>query len=551
MKRSIKHLIILAASATIAAAGCEKTPDAPAKRALRADVSISNYFNEEGTKNIKTWETRDVVAFFNSGSAAPEAVTSSPISPGVQSSRFVFSSDARNSDVIAAWYPSAAGNLSDGRITTSLPSSQDGTITPFYVGNAVYSDMDNTTKIALNPLWCTMYAKVSLGNYAIKKAVLKGNNNEKLAGTVSVNPSDLGAEASETEVTVTFAEPVDCRLNGFSFPILISPVTFTKGYTITYTTDTDEEILYETSENTEGKLGGMIEVGGAKGNQSPHLLVCGDNMLYHIDADIASTKGFQHSIIWQWDAKTVMNVIGKDGIRLDDCKPVDNNTKVLLTSSQDYALLLDKEKKEMLWYTNSSDNAHSGELLPNDRIAIACSDGGDCIQIFDIAQSNKVLFSTPLTSAHGVVWNEKHQRLFAIGGTSLNIYKLTDWETSAPKLTLEETVSTKSYVTSLHDLTYVDANTLLLAGKYSALYDIEKGTFMKLARFNTSTSLKAVNYNSTTGECWYVDSTTPEGDFTWSSKTIHYTDDVQSAAPDKKTIVNVPINMYKCRVLQW
>jgi hypothetical protein len=48
-----------------------------------------------------------------------------------------------------------------------------------------------------------------------------------------------------------------------------------------------------------------------------------------------------------------------------------------------------------------------------------------------------------------------------------------------------------------------------------------------------------------------VDATNPEGEFDWSSKTIHYTDDVQSTAPDKKTIKNVPINMYKVRVLHW
>jgi hypothetical protein len=66
-----------------------------------------------------------------------------------------------------------------------------------------------------------------------------------------------------------------------------------------------------------------------------------------------------------------------------------------------------------------------------------------------------------------------------------------------------------------------------------------------------SRALKAVNYNITTGECWYVDATEPEGEFDWSSKTIHYTDDIQSDAPDKKTIKNVPINMYKARVLHW
>ena len=551
MKTSIKY-VLLTALAAVAAISCEKEPEAPAKKATRAEVTISNYFNEDGAKSMVSWSTRDIVAFVNTSAATPEVVTASPITPNTQTSRFMFSSDAKAGDKIAAYYPAASATFEGGMIKANLSTSQNGTVKPFYAGCAEFVEStQNPTKIALNPVWCTMYAKVSLGDYAIKKAVLKGNNNEKIAGNVSINPADMSVDGSETTVTVEFATAVDCRLNGFSFPILVAPVTFTKGYTVVFTTDAGEEITYSTEESTEAKMGDKVDMGGAQGNQSTQLLVCGDNHLYHIDAKIAATKGFESAVIWHWDSKSVMNVIGKDGLRLDDCKPVDNNTKVLVTSSRGFAVLLEKETSEMLWYSSSSTNAHSAELLPGDRIAVACSDGGDCVQIFDIAQSNKPLFSTPLVSAHGVVWNEKHQRLYAIGGTSLNVYKLTDWETSLPKLTLEKTISTKDYVTGLHDLTYVDPNTLLIAGKWCALYDISKNSFIKIARFNSSHSIKSVNYNSTTGECWYVDATTPEGEFTWSSKTIHYTEDINSSSPDKMTITNVPINMYKARVLYW
>lgn len=551
MKTSIKYLL-LTALAAVAAISCEKEPEAPTKKATRAEVTISNYFNEDGAKSMVSWSTRDVVAFVNTSAATPEVVTASPITPNTQTSRFMFSSDAKASDKIAAYYPAASATFEGGVIKANLSTSQNGTVKPFYAGCAEFVESaQNPTKIALNPVWCTMYAKVSLGDYAIKKAVLKGNNNEKIAGNVSINPADMSVVASEETVTVEFATAVDCRLNGFSFPILVAPVTFTKGYTVVFTTDAGEEITYSTEESTEAKMGDKVDMGGAQGNQSTQLLVCGDNHLYHIDAKIAASKGFESAVIWHWDSKSVMNVIGKDGLRLDDCKPVDNNTKVLVTSSRGFAVLLEKETSEMLWYSSSSTNAHSAELLPGDRIAVACSDGGDCVQIFDIAQSNKPLFSTPLVSAHGVVWNEKHQRLYAIGGTSLNVYKLTDWETSLPKLTLEKTISTKDYVTGLHDLTYVDPNTLLIAGKWCALYDISKNSFIKLARFNSSHSIKSVNYNSTTGECWYVDATKPEGEFTWSSKTIHYTEDINSSSPDKMTITNVPFNMYKARVLYW
>lgn len=551
MKTSIKHLL-LTALATIAAISCEKEPEAPAKKATRAEVTISNYFNEDGAKSMISWNTRDVVSFVNTSSATPEVVTASPITPNTQTSRFMFSSDAKAGDKIAAYYPAASATFEGGVIKANLSTSQTGTVKPFYAGCAEFVEStQNPTKISLNPVWCTMYAKVSLGDYAIKKAVLKGNNNEKIAGNVSIDPADMSIAASEETVTVEFATAVDCRLNGFSFPILIAPVTFTKGYTVVFTTDAGEEITYSTEESTEAKMSDKVDMGGAQGNQSTQLLVCGDNHLYHIDAKIAATKGFESAVIWHWDSKSVMNVIGKDGLRLDDCKPVEDNTKIIITSSRGFALILDRETGEMLWYSSNSTNAHSAELLPNNRIVVACSDQGDCLQVFDRSTSNKVVCSTPLTSAHGVLWNKKHQRLYAIGGNYMYIYKLVDWETASPKLELEKTISTYRIVNGTHDLTYVNEDTFLVSGQYSAFYDINKEAFTQLPRFMESKALKSVNYNITTGGCWYVDATNPEGEFTWSSKTIHYTEDINSTSPDKMTITNVPFNMYKARVLYW
>lgn len=548
MKYPTRLLFYAASCLSLLASSCEKTPETPAATAARAEVTISNYFNEDGAKSLKTWETRDQVGFINAGSVSK----SQPLSAGTQTSRFTFSTTAKDGDNITAYYPAAAGNFEDGVLKTNLKAAQNGTVSTFYVGNGTYSASGQiASKITLNPLWCTVYAKVGIGDYSVKKAVFKGNDNEKIAGTVSINPENLSVEATESTVTVELASALDCRLREAQFPILIAPVTFSKGYTITYITEDGAEFTYTNQENVAAQAGGMIAAGASTGKEATQLLVCGDSMLYQINADVAVDKGFNSSIIWQWDAKSVMNVIGKDGLRLDDCKPADNNSKILVTSSRGFALVLEKETREMIWYSSVSTNAHSAELLPGNRIAVACSDKGDCIQIFDLAKSNTVLFSAPLTSAHGVLWNEKHQRLYAIGGNYMYIYKLTDWETSSPKLTLENTISTYRIVNGTHDLTYVNEDTFLVAGQYAAFYDIPKGTFTQLPRFMNSKSLKSVNYNITTGECWYVDATNPEGEFDWSSKTIHYTDDIQSTSPDKKTITNVPINMYKTRVLNW
>lgn len=548
MKHPIKLLFYAACSVSLLASSCEKTPEAPAAKAARAEVTISNYFNEDGAKSLKIWETRDMVAFVNAGTVT----ATQPLAAGTQTSRFTFSTVANDGDKITAYYPAASGKYENGVIKTNLSAAQDGTVSAFYMGNGTYSESGQpNVRIAVDPLWCTLYAKVGIGDYAIRKAVFKGNNNERIAGAITIDPENLSVEATETSVTVELAAARDCRLGEIQFPILIAPVTFLKGYTITYTTDEGSEFTYTTEENTAAQAGGMLTAGGETGNESTQLLVCGDNMIYHINADIALEKGFMSSVIWQWSSLPAMNVVGKDGLRLDECKPVDNNTKILATSSRGYAVLIDKATGELLWWTNSAPNAHSADFLPDGRIAVACSENGDVLQIYDSKINNKVLFSTPLRNGHGVVWNEKNQTLYAAGEYVLNSYKLKDWDTASPQLTLEKSVDIRNYAPWVHELALVDANTLLIASQKAALYNIEKGTFVPLEHFAAMTQIKSVNYNITTGDCWYVDSTNPEGEFTWSSKTICYTDDIYSAAPAKKTIKNVPINMYKVRVLHW
>ena len=514
------------------------------------NVTLTNHCNEEGTRSVNSWKNTDLVGFFNANDPQPSFSTKSPLSPGMQTSMFMLSSNAKTGEYIVAAYP-VSGNTTcaTGRVTTKLASVQNGSVTPFFVGKTEYNGADGA--ITVKNMWCTMYANVSVGNYSIKKAVLTGNNNEKIAGDVTISTEGFSVQATETSVSVEFATAVDCHLKGFRFPICIAPVTFSKGYTVKYITDSGEEFSVNTEDSTVAESDGTITVGGAQGKQSTQLLVCGDNYIYHIDAEIAATKGFSNAVIWNWDAKSVMNVIGKDGLRLDECKPADNNTKILATSSKGFALVLEKETKELLWWSNCSTNAHSIELLPGNRIAVACSEGGDCIQIFNADTPNKVIYETPLPYGHGVLWNEKYQKLFAVGNNTLNIYRLANWETDKPELVLEKSLNMYNKAWGLHDLSYVNSEVILIAGKKAGMYDFTTDTFTPFARFDASTQLKAVNYNIATGESWYVDATEPEGDFTWSSKTIHYTDNLQSTEPDKMTIRNVPFNMYKVRVMHW
>lgn len=148
-------------------------------------------------------------------------------------------------------------------------------------------------------------------------------------------------------------------------------------------------------------------------------------------------------------------------------------------------------------------NSPFGGDAPDNRIAVACSEGSNSdnnkVQVYDIARPNLVLFQSELGSAHGVVWNETTQRLYAIGGQSLQIYKLKDWTSATPSLELEKTVQTP--YGGLHDMSLVNSNTLCIGGRRAYLYDIGANQFTEMTLFASSTAIKSINYNDDTANC--------------------------------------------------
>ena len=555
-------VILSIAALSLLSLSCGKEPaggEQETNQGTTLKISFNSFYNDNGGTESRTWEADDKVSLVNT-TAPGKVYTSSPDSPGTLSAMFTFDLEgAADGDDLMAYFPNSASvSYGSGKITANIPATQTGVIDPVYVGKAKYSsNASRVVGLQLKPVHCTLYANIKSGGHSIKKAVLTSNGGENIAGNVALDYSSMTATASANTVTVEFSQALDCSVSRV-IPFMIAPVVLSKGYTIKLTTDGGEEIEYWTEQRTNCTMGGKIE-SGYIGKGSTQLLFCGDNHIYLIDSDVALEKGYKQALKWEWDALKEKATVGKNMKRLDDCKPVDNNTKILATSSQDYAVLIDYNTKKLLWHSNVSDNAHSAEWLPNNRIAVACSDGGDCIQIFDVSTPNKVLFTTPLNSAHGVVWNPANECLYAVGGSTLNIYKLADWNTTSPKLTLTNTVSTKGYATSLHDLSLVDDNTLLLAGKNAAFYNISKGTFTKLPYFNatatTGSGLKAINYNPETKECWYTDATASGNDPSWSMDDIRYTSDVNKSAPTdgkwEKSIMVGDFIMYKVRVFKW
>ena len=92
-----------------------------------------------------------------------------------------------------------------------------------------------------------------------------------------------------------------------------------------------------------------------------------------------------------------------------------------------YGCMISYPAGELLWYTDTAaNNPHSIELMPNGVIAIASSTGAQ-VRFFTTNEkfAKKPAATMSLEDAHGVLWDEQNQILWAVGRTVLTAYRVT------------------------------------------------------------------------------------------------------------------------------
>ncbi|MCB1122080.1 MAG: hypothetical protein KJT03_11060 [Verrucomicrobiae bacterium] len=124
--------------------------------------------------------------------------------------------------------------------------------------------------------------------------------------------------------------------------------------------------------------------------------------------------------------------------------------------------------------------------------------------MFDIKQPDKPLFHDELYSGHGVVWDSKRERLWALGYEELRSYRLKDWDTPAPKL--ERTATFKLPTTGGHDLSPIpgSAGLVVTTSKHVFIFDRDRGTFSQHAALGNEPGVKCVSVHPETGRIAWV-----------------------------------------------
>ncbi len=191
------------------------------------------------------------------------------------------------------------------------------------------------------------------------------------------------------------------------------------------------------------------------------LVTCGWERvtIYRVDDDSTS----EPEIAWSWAASE------SDGLpenvvtyfsKIDECKPLANGGLILITSSSGGIGLLERLTGRLLYFGYAW-QAHSAELLPDNKIAVAVAKddtNGSKLLTFDFNQTGLPLVELELSDAHGLYWDVSGQYLWALGGDVLRYYRLIDWASAEPSLLEWGTVELPS--SGGHDLYPVAGNDL-------------------------------------------------------------------------------------------
>lgn len=287
---------------------------------------------------------------------------------------------------------------------------------------------------------------------------------------------------------------------------------------------------------TLGLLVAVVATGCSPFNEN-HVAVCGGKEVKIIDLE--QSNGTDLHEVWSWRVDEPTEGLPAEYAGylnpLDECKFVDRNCKLLLTSSHSGVVLLDIKTKKNLFYARVP-MAHSADLLPRNRVAVALSTHakGNSMEIYDISQPEKVLYRDSLYSGHGAVWHAERESLYALGYDVLREYKLKDWESDHPSLELVQ--SWPIPVKSGHDLVKVDRERMLVSGHEGVYwFDVESGEYTPFEPLKDTHNVKSVNYNARSGRLIYT-----KAEISW------WTHNIYQENPDKVVTID-SMNIYKVR----
>ncbi|MGA2866551.1 MAG: DUF6528 family protein [Verrucomicrobiota bacterium] len=243
--------------------------------------------------------------------------------------------------------------------------------------------------------------------------------------------------------------------------------------------------------------------------EAEELILCGGKEVFVLDLKADGKK------VWSWLAaehSEIPATVRKQFGTTDDCKPVQEGSKLLITSSGGGVALVERASGRALFWASVED-AHSAELLPRDRVVVAGADGNR-LALFDLSQPEKEIASHPLEGAHGLVWDPELRYLWALGYKELQAYELKDWGTATPAFALSRRFDLPDR--GGHDLRPLPGTRrlALTTDQHVWTFDPESRRFEPFDGLGDLQAVKSVDIDPRTGRIAYVQAETSW----WSSR---------------------------------
>ncbi|MEL6110211.1 MAG: DUF6528 family protein [Planctomycetota bacterium] len=248
---------------------------------------------------------------------------------------------------------------------------------------------------------------------------------------------------------------------------------------------------------------------------SDRLICCGAEEVFVIEIDSGDSQSPR--VVWKWKAEDSPE-IPESGRRsfasTDECKPV--GEFLLITSSGGGVALVRRSDKRCIFYTQAR-NAHSACLLPEYRVAVASSFGGDELLVYKLAQPTgdaaEPIARLPLRGAHGAIWDERLKRLWALGSDELLLVDLED--VAMGKLVVDKRIELPT--PGGHDLSRSGDTGILFVttNKHVYRFDTKDHRFSPEEAIADQPKVKSVSEHPQTGEIVYHQGTRENW---WSDK---------------------------------
>lgn len=256
------------------------------------------------------------------------------------------------------------------------------------------------------------------------------------------------------------------------------------------------------------------------------FFACGSNQVVLYGS---TPEGFKPGWSWKSDDPAFA--------KIDECKAVNGGGTLLVTASTGGVAIIERKDGGMRFRTDAF-MAHSAEMLPLGRLAVAVSEHetGNRLVVYDPPRRDPII-TIPFYAAHGVLWDEKRQRLYASGGDQLVEYRLVDWNSASPALPPMTATKIPGQAGG-HDLSRLDDDHLLQTATGGVwVFDQATAQFRPFEPISALRDVKAVDVERNSGRIVYQKAT----ERWWAHE-------ARLARPDG-TVPTAGIRLYKVRWL--